>query len=144
MARYQDISLSFGDLIDTPLTRRQKVEEASRLAQQRLLATGGPFAALASGIAGSIPGITENVRVTARDAGFSAFETPGEKLGRQLAQINTNNYAGEQAAADLLQRSGFPVRANVARSQAIQNELARRELTRPEICLLYTSPSPRD
>lgn len=133
MARYQDISLSFGDLIDTPVTRRQKVEEASRLAQQRLLATGGPFAALASGIAGSIPGITENVRTTARDAGFSGFETPGERLGRQLAQINTNNYAGEQAAADLLQRSGFPVRANVARSQAIQNELARRELTRPEI-----------
>ena len=122
MARYQDISLSFGDLIDTPVTRRQKVEEASRRAQQRLAATGGPFAALASGIAGSLPGITENVRTTARDAGFRAFETPGERLAQKLQNIDFTKADGRDEAVRLVSQFDPVAGAN------LENTYAEREL----------------
>ena len=122
MTRYQDISLSFGDLIDTPVTRRQKVEEASRRAQQRLAATGGPFAALASGIAGSLPGITENVRTTARDAGFRAFETPGERLAQKLQNIDFTKADGRDEAVRLVSQFDPVAGAN------LENTYAEREL----------------
>jgi len=102
MARFEDISLAFDDIIETPLSRRKQVEEASRLAQSRVMAGGGPFATLASGIAGSIPGLTENIRTTARDAGLSSFQRPGEKLADQLRNINTNTEAGQRQAVALV------------------------------------------
>jgi hypothetical protein len=127
MARFEDISIAFDDIIDTPLSRRRKVEQASADAELRMLRAGGPFAALASGIAGSLPGITENIRTTARDAGLSAFETPGEQLAGQLAQLDTTNYSGELAAADLLRSAGYPMRGNIVATAAGQNELARQQ-----------------
>ena len=126
MARFQDISLAFDDIIETPLTRRRKVEEASLLAQQRMAQAGGPFAALAGGIAGSLPGITENIRTTARDAGLSAFQLPGEKLADQLKNINTNTEAGQRQAVALIERID-PGRAEMLREHYREKNAAIAE-----------------
>tara|TARA_Y100000748_G_scaffold294403_1_gene285026 strand:+ start:966 stop:2480 length:1515 start_codon:yes stop_codon:yes gene_type:complete len=127
MARFQDISLAFDDIIETPLSRRRKVEEASLAAQQRVAQTGGPFATLASGIAGSLPGITENVRTTARDAGLSAFQLPGEKLADQLKNINTNTEAGQRQAVALIQQ------IDPGRAQALQDHYTQINLDRAQV-----------
>ncbi len=126
MARFQDISLAFDDIIETPLSRRRKVEEASLLAQQRMAQVGGPFAALAGGIAGSLPGITENIRTTARDAGLSAFQLPGEKLADQLKNINTNTEAGQRQAVALIERID-PGRAEMLREHYREKNAAIAE-----------------
>jgi len=127
MARFQDISLAFDDIIETPLSRRRKVEEASLLAQQRVAQTGGPFATLASGIAGSLPGITENIRTTARDAGLSAFQLPGEKLADQLKNINTNTEAGQRQAVALI------AQIDPGRAQALQDHYTQINLDRAQV-----------
>ena len=122
MTRFQDISLAFEDIIDTPISRRKKVEEASRLAQERVMAGGGPFATLASGIAGSLPGITENVRTTARDAGLSSFATPGEKISQQLQGIDTQTKQGQDQAVALINQVD-PARARALREHYNQVNL---------------------
>jgi hypothetical protein len=91
MVDFSDISLAFDDIIDTPAKRRRQVEEASQNIRGRYDQSGHPFALLGGGIAGSIPGITENVRRAGRDMGVRAFQTPGEAMGQQLQGLNPNN-----------------------------------------------------
>ena len=91
MVDFRDISLAFDDIIDTPAKRRRQVEEASQQIRNRYDQSGHPFSVLAGGIAGSIPGITENFRRGARDMGATAFQTPGEAMGQQLQGLNPNN-----------------------------------------------------
>jgi|TARA_R110000737_G_scaffold104931_3_gene138018 hypothetical protein len=91
MVDFSDISLAFDDIIDTPAKRRRQVDAASQQIRGRYDQSGHPFALLAGGIAGSIPGITENVRRAGRDMGVRAFQTPGEAMGQQLQGLNPNN-----------------------------------------------------
>tara|TARA_R110002153_G_scaffold4165_4_gene19995 strand:+ start:557 stop:1732 length:1176 start_codon:yes stop_codon:yes gene_type:complete len=91
MVDFSDISLAFDDIIDTPAKRRRQVDAASQQIRGRYDQSGHPFALLAGGIAGSIPGITENVRRAGRDMGGRAFQTPGEAMGQQLQGLNPNN-----------------------------------------------------
>ena len=91
MVDFSDISLAFDDIIDTPAKRRRQVDAASQQIRGRYDQSGHPFALLAGGIAGSIPGITENVRRAGRDMGVRAFQTQGEAMGQQLQGLNPNN-----------------------------------------------------
>ena len=91
MVDFSDISLAFDDIIDTPAKRRRQVDAASQQIRGRYDQSRHPFAFLAGGIAGSIPGITENVRRAGRDMGGRAFQTPGEAMGQQLQGLNPNN-----------------------------------------------------
>lgn len=95
MVDFRDISLAFDDIIDTPAKRRRQVEEASQQIRNRYNQSGHKFALLGGGIAGSIPGITENFRRGARDMGGRAFQTQGEGLAEQLRGIDTSNKAGQ-------------------------------------------------
>ena len=137
MARFEDISLAFDDIIDTPLSRRRKVEQASQAAQLRMLNAGGPFAALASGIAGSLPGITENIRTTGRDAGLSAFETPGERLAQNLSGLDLTTQKGRDDAVRLVSQ------ANPAAGVGLENLYAERELARQQVMNRYQVDSER-
>ena len=91
MAQLNDIELAFDDILDTPAKRRRQVEAASQQIRDRYDQSGNPFSVLAGGIAGSIPGITENIRRGARDMGATAFQTPGEAMGQQLQGLNPSN-----------------------------------------------------
>jgi hypothetical protein len=91
MVDFSDISLAFDDIIDTPAKRRRQVDAASQQIRGRYDQSRHPFALLAGGIAGSIPGITENVRRAGRDMGGRAFQTPGEAMGQQLQGLNPSN-----------------------------------------------------
>ena len=102
MVDFRDISLAFDDIIDTPAKRRRQVDEASQQIRSRYDQSGHPFALLAGGIAGSIPGITENIRISGRDMGIRGFQTQGENLADQLRGINTNNTAGQDRQAELV------------------------------------------
>tara|TARA_R110000824_G_scaffold201223_2_gene385251 strand:+ start:119 stop:1627 length:1509 start_codon:yes stop_codon:yes gene_type:complete len=95
MVDFRDISLAFDDIIDTPAKRRRQVEEASQQIRNRYDQSGHPFSVLAGGIAGSIPGITENFRRGARDMGGRAFQTQGEGLAEQLRGIDTSKVSGQ-------------------------------------------------
>jgi len=95
MARIEDIELAFDDIIDTPLKRRRQVDELSQQIRNRYDQSGHPFSVLAGGIAGSIPGITENFRRGARDMGGRAFQTQGEGLAEQLRGIDTSTIPGQ-------------------------------------------------
>ena len=102
MVDFSDISLAFDDIIDTPAKRRRQVDAASQQIRGRYDQSRHPFALLAGGIAGSIPGITENVRRAGRDMGGRAFQTQGERLADQLRGINTNNRSGQDRQAELV------------------------------------------
>ena len=91
MAQLNDIELAFDDILDTPAKRRRQVEAASQKIRDRYDQSGNPFSVLAGGIAGSIPGVTENIRRGARDMGGAAFQTPGEAMGQQLQGLNPSN-----------------------------------------------------
>ena len=95
MTQLNDISLAFDDIIDTPAKRRRQVEEASQQLRQRYAQSQLPFSLLGAGIAGSIPGITENLRRGLRDVGGTAFKTQGENIAEQLRGIDTSTVAGQ-------------------------------------------------
>lgn len=137
MARFEDISLAFDDIIDTPLSRRRKVEQASADAEVRMLRAGGPFAGLAAGIAGSLPGITENIRTTGRDAGLSAFETSGERLAQNLSGLDLTTQKGRDDAVKLVSQ------ANPAAGVGLENLYAERELARQQVMNRYQVDSER-
>ena len=101
MVDFRDISLAFDDIIDTPAKRRRQVDEASQQIRSRYDQSGQPFALLAGGIAGSIPGITENIRISGRDMGVRGFQTQGEAMGQQLQGLNANN---PQHRSEILRR----------------------------------------
>ena len=96
MTALRDISLAFDDIIDTPEKRRRQVEQASQVIQQRYSQSDNPFALLAGGIAGSIPGITENIRSTLVGAGGQSFQTPGEAMRERLQGLNPANPLDQQ------------------------------------------------
>ena len=133
MVDFRDISLAFDDIIDTPAKRRRQVEEASQQIRNRYDQSGHPFSVLAGGIAGSIPGITENFRRAARDMGGDAFQTGGERIAASLGQIDTTKPAGEQQAIQLLRNSNQPALANRAAMMVAQNERIRNQQARDQI-----------
>ena len=128
-----DISLAFDDIIDTPAKRRRQVEEASQQLRRRYAQADRPFSLLAGGIAGSIPGITENLRRALVGMGGTGFKTQGENIAEQLRGIDTTNPAGEQQAIQLLRDSNRPALANRAAMMAAQNEAIRNQQAQDQI-----------
>ena len=121
MVDFRDISLAFDDIIDTPAKRRRQVDEASQQIRSRYDQSGQPFALLAGGIAGSIPGITENIRISGRDMGVRGFQTQGEAMGQQLQGLNANN---PQHRSEILRRVS---QSNPAGAATLQAAFAEQE-----------------
>jgi hypothetical protein len=119
MVDFSDISLAFDDIIDTPAKRRRQVDAASQQIRGRYDQSRHPFALLAGGIAGSIPGITENVRRAGRDMGGRAFQTPGEAMGQQLQGLNPSN---PQHRSEILRRVSQSNPAGAAQLESVWRE----------------------
>lgn len=122
MVDFRDISLAFDDIIDTPAKRRRQVDEASQQIRSRYDQSGHPFALLAGGIAGSIPGITENIRRGGRDMGVRAFQTQGERLGEQLRGIDTSTIPGQNQAIAMV------AQVDPGRAQALKQMFDQRNI----------------
>ena len=102
MVALRDISQEFDWIIDTPEKRRRQVDEASEALRQRYSQSRRPFSLLGGGIAGSIPGITENIRRGLVGAGGQSFRTPGENIAEQLRRIDTSTEAGQRQAVQIV------------------------------------------
>tara|TARA_R110000803_G_scaffold845_3_gene2938 strand:+ start:2098 stop:3645 length:1548 start_codon:yes stop_codon:yes gene_type:complete len=122
MVDFSDISLAFDDIIDTPAKRRRQVDAASQQIRGRYDQSRHPFALLAGGIAGSIPGITENVRRAGRDMGGRAFQTQGENLADQLRGIDTSNIPGQNQAIAIV------AQADPGQAQALKQMFDQRNI----------------
>ena len=122
MVDFSDISLAFDDIIDTPAKRRRQVDAASQQIRGRYDQSGHPFALLAGGIAGSIPGITENVRRAGRDMGGRAFQTQGENLADQLRGIDTSTIPGQNQALAIV------AQADPGQAQALKQMFDQRNI----------------
>jgi len=102
MTTLREISENFDDILDTPISRRRQVDQAADEIRQRYAQAGRPFSLLAGGIAGSIPGVTENLRRTLVGMGGTGFKTQGENLADQLRGIDTSTEAGQRQVVQIV------------------------------------------
>lgn len=102
MTTLREISTAFDDILDTPISRRRQVDQAADEIRQRYAQADRPFSLLAGGIAGSIPGITENLRRTLVGMGGTGFKTQGENLADRLRGIDTSTEAGQRQVVQIV------------------------------------------
>ncbi len=140
MTQLNDISLAFDDIIDTPAKRRRQVEEASQQLRQRYAQSQLPFSLLGAGIAGSLPGITENLRRGLRDVGGTAFKTQGENIAEQLRGIDTSTVAGQNQVLAIISQVD-PGRAEALKQMFDQKniEAEQRQFERAKFAELQRS-----